>query len=130
MDIKSIQPTADMTFVMEDEQLGTLTLNVGFIAGDEVGDYIEKGEKPKLSVVVRKILIDDVKGWDLKSNGQPVPCTDAEKKKHLPIILGLKIKVPKAIDSDGKEPPRSLFDDILGRALLEFAGNEKNFLKN
>ena len=125
MDIKSIQPTAEITFVMEDEKLGTLTLSVGFLAQDEVADYIEKGEKVKLSTLIRKMLIDDVKGWDLRSNGQPVPCTDEEKKKHLPIILGLHIKV-----SEEDETKRMIFDDILGRALMEFAGNERNFLKN
>ncbi|MFA5284157.1 MAG: hypothetical protein WC347_01040 [Smithellaceae bacterium] len=125
MDIKSIQPTADITFAMEDEQLGTLSLTVGFLAQDDVADYIEAGEKKKLSKLIREMLIDAVKGWDLKSNGKPVPCTDEEKKKHLPIILGLKIKVE---NEEGKK--RMLFDDVLGRALLEFAGNEKNFLKN
>jgi hypothetical protein len=125
MDIKSIQPTADITFTMADEQLGTLTLTVGFLAQDEVADYIEVGKKKKLSGLIREMLIDGVKDWDLKSNGQPVPCTDEEKKKHLPIILGLKIKV-----DEEDETKRMIFDDILGRALMEFAGNEKNFLKN
>lgn len=127
MDIKSIKPTAQVTFELEGKG-GSVTFEVAFIALDQVGDYLPKAQAPgqpaakpaKFSTLVRAMLIDAVQSWDLTENGEPLACDEETKERYLPVIFGLRIK------GDQENP----FDKVLGRALMNFAGDSENFLKN
>ena len=118
MEIKSIQPTAKFKADLANGQ--PIELEIAFVAMDEVADYVKPGDKTRLSKVMRKLLIGAVTGWDLTSNEQPIPCDDANKEKYLNIILGLQMK-PEEGEKRGA---------VLGLALLNFAADSENFLKN
>ena len=118
MEIKSIQPTARFKADLANGQ--HIELEVAYIAMDEVKDYVKPGEQYRQSKVFRKMLIDAVSGWDLTSDGQAIQCNAENRDKYLPIILGLQLKV-----EEGEK-----YGDVLGVALLGFAADSENFLKN
>ncbi len=126
MDIKGIKPTASVTYEVAGK--GPLTLEVEFIPLDAVPDYfppaeeMKKSKRVKFAPVVRALLIDAIVGWDLTEDGKPLPCDDETKAKYLPVILGFHVK--------GKSDPDNPLANVLGRRLLEFAGDPENFLKN
>ncbi len=135
MDIANIQPTATVTFEIDrgEKEPLPITFTVALIPLDMIGDYFPRPQldaegKPKparplkLSGVIRSMLIEAVQGWDLTEKGEPLECNEANKEKHLPFILGLRVK--------GKANPENPFANVLGRALLEFAADSENFLKN
>ena len=130
MDIKSIQPLADVAYELDSNRPEPMTVKftVAFVAEDEIPDYLpakpDGRRKFKASSLLREMLIDAVRGWDLTMDGKPLECNEENKRKYLPIILGLKIK-----RKDGA-PKGETLDDVLGRALLNFAGDPENFLKN
>jgi len=120
MDIKSITPTSRVTFELDGKD-ASVTFDVAFVAPDQLGDYVTANAADnRLSALVRKVLIDAVGGWDLTEDGVPIPCTAETKAKYLPIIFGLVIK------TEAENP----FDKVLGRALLNYAMEPGNFLKN
>lgn len=124
MDIKSIVPTAEVEFTLDrKDDAGapvTVKLKVNYITLDEVGDFVEPGKRFRLSKAVREILIDAVVGWDLTEDGAPLVCDDKAKRRVLPVLLGARL----AGEADNP------FELILGRKLLDFAADERNFLKN
>jgi hypothetical protein len=124
MDIKKIMPTAEVEFTLDrldDEgKPVSVKLTVNYVTLDEIGDFIEAGKRPRLSRIVREILIDAVVGWDLTEDGKPLVCDDATKRRVLPVLFGTRVA------GESSNP----FELILGRKLLEFAGDDGNFLKN
>jgi hypothetical protein len=79
------------------------------MVGSDVSD-----ENMKLSAVLIEMVIDAVQEWDIADAGEPIPCTDKNKRLHLPFLLGQKIK--------GK-------DRMLGIELLGYAGEIENFIR-
>ena len=125
MDIKTIVPTADVEFVLADrkDENGEpvkVRLTTAFVSIDEVGDFVEPGKRFRLSRVIRDILIDAVVGWDLTEDGKPLACVDATKRRVLPVLFGMRV----VGESDNP------FELVLGRKLLDVAGDDKTFLKN
>jgi len=114
MNISSIQPTAKFGADLANGQY--VELEVGFIsAAWESMDRINRGEKAKVSTIIKAALIDAVCGWNLvQGDNEAIPCNDETKKKYLPIILNLQTKE----------------DMTFGIELLGFAGDSENFLKN
>lgn len=111
MEIKNIQPTAK--FKAEFKIGQSIELEVEFISlGLEGLDFVGKDERPKLSSVVRHLLIKAVKGWDLTKDGVAMPCNDETKAENLPILLGLDVKG----------------GGVLGIHLFNFARDGKHFL--
>lgn len=124
MDIKKIMPTAEIEFTLDrkdaDGQPVKVKLETSYISIDEVGDFIEPGKRFRFSKAACEMLIDAVVGWDLTEDGKPLACDDATKRRVLPVLLGTRVA------GESKNP----FELVLGRQLLEFAGNDENFLKN
>jgi len=113
MEIGSIQETAKFKADLANGQ--SIELEIGFIsAAWESMDRINKGEKVKVSEIIKGALIDAVYDWDLTQNDIPIPCDEMNKKKYLSIIFNLQTKS----------------DTTLGIDLLGFAGDADNFLKN
>lgn len=124
MDIKKIVPTAEIEFTLDrkDDQGEPVRvkLTTNYVTLDELGDFMEPGKRFRFSKAAREMLIDAVVGWDLTEDGKPLPCDETNKRRVLPVLLGARL----AGESDNP------FELVLGRRLLEFAGDEGNFLKN
>jgi hypothetical protein len=112
MEVKEIKPSAEVAYQIDSDQ--EVKLTVRYMGLDEAIDFIHKGENPKPSEMNREMLISSVLGWDLTKDGQPVPCTDENKRKYLPFILGRKTM-------DGS---------VIAWELLAFVRDEANFLGN
>jgi hypothetical protein len=129
MEIKDIKPTAEAKFKVRATDGGeqSVAFVVRYIGTHQIPDYLPKGSgKLRQSQVITDALVDAVEGWDLTHDGgKPLDCTEANKRKYFPYILGLKI-IREGESEDSKISP----DDILGLALVEFAGDAGNFLKN
>lgn len=125
MEIKDIKPTAEATFkiVDLDGSEKEVSFTVGFIGPHTVQDYARSGELEslRLSRIIQGVLVDAVEGWDLTIGGEPVPCTKENKRKYFPRILGAKLA--------GRKDDVTI-DAFLGGALVNFAGDPENFLKN
>jgi hypothetical protein len=131
MEVKNLNPTAVATFKVkpkrEDEQ--TVSFTVRMLGIHEIPDYVPApgpGVKFRQSKVITEALIDVISGWDItQDGGQPVECTEENKRKFLPYLLALRVI------KEGEAPDAKLsMDNILGMALLEFAGDSENFIKN
>jgi hypothetical protein len=139
MDIKNIVPTAEIEFTLDRKDGAgrpvTVKLKVNYVTLDEVGDFAVPGQRFRLSKAVREILIDAVVGWDLTEDGEPLACDDKAKRRVLPVLLGATLTDPRPEaarkDKDGKAIPYpNPFELILGRKLVDFAADERNYLKN
>ena len=134
MDIKKLQPEADVAYWLDTTgEPISITFKVGFIPLDAVQDYINESRDgtrpPRISDVIRRAVADAIHDWDLTEDGKPLPCTQENKDKYLPLLFGLKIKQPEAV-VDGETVPTDPVALVLVRALAEFAGNSEYFLKN
>jgi hypothetical protein len=112
MEVKDIKPSADVVYDIGDGQ--TVQLTVRYMGLDEAIDYIHKDDNQKPSAMNREMLISSVLGWDLTKDGKPLPCTDENKRKYLPYVLGRKVV-------DGS---------VVAWELLAFVRDEANFLGN
>ncbi len=131
MDIRNIQQTATVTFEIDrgEKPAIPVTFTVGYVSLDSIRDHFPpvernaKGEpkRPRLSEVRTSMLIEAVQSWDLTEDRQPLECNQATKEKWLPLILGLPIKA-----KEGEGDP---FSNVLGLALLNFAGDAENFFR-
>jgi hypothetical protein len=132
MDIKKLQPEAEVTYALETTgEPITITFRVGFIALDAVQDYVNESRDgtrpPRISDVIRRAVSDAIHGWDLTEGDAALPCTRESKDKYLPLLFGLKVQKPEAVVDDVLVDPAA---SVLVRELAEFAGNPENFLKN
>jgi hypothetical protein len=140
MELREIKPTAEVTFLLDKGAAPAVPImfTVKFVPGDAADDHIKRprrikdGEgKPvlvpqenRIGDIFRGILIDAVVGWDLTTDGQPIPCTMEKKREILPTLLGMMVKSSAEVDEN--DP----FGRVLGRSLLAFAMDAENFLKN
>ena len=134
MDIKRLQPEAEVTYELETTgEPISITFKVGFIALDAVQDYVNESRTgnnpPRISDVIRRAVADAIHDWDLTEAGAPLPCTRENKDKYLLLLFGLKTKQPEVV-VEGEAIPTDPVASVLVRALAEFAGNPENFLKN
>jgi hypothetical protein len=138
MDIKKLQPEAEITCALETTgEPVTIMFRVGFIPLDAVPDYVNESRgtaapgtaRPRISDILRRAVSDAIRGWDLMDGGMPLPCTQENKDKYLPLLFGLKTKRPEVV-VDGEVIPTDPVALVLVRVLAEFAGNPENFLKN
>ncbi len=133
MDIKSIKPTAEVTYELATPAPTSISFTIEFIDLASVQDFMPlpgadgaPASPPKLSKVVRGLLIEAVRGWDLTENGAPLECNAENKARCLPVIFGLKTRQP----AGDEEKKLNSFELILGIRLYVFAANPENFLKN
>jgi hypothetical protein len=112
VEVKDIKPSAEVAYTFSDGQ--EVKLTVRYMGLDEVIDYVHKGDNPKPSEMNREMLVSSVLGWDLTKDGKPLPCTDENKRRYLPYVLGRKI-------ADGS---------VIAWELLSFVRDEANFLGN
>jgi hypothetical protein len=124
MDIQSIQPTA---IFKADLAIGqSVELEIEFMSAElDVSGRVKPGIPYRFSKLIKDMIIDAVVEWDTKEKGSPVPCTIENKRKHLPVILGLMLK--DTLDEKGEVVEKG---NVLGLELLTFASDPGNFLKN
>lgn len=124
MDLKNINPTAQATFrvIGEGGKEETVSFTVTLLGKHMLPDYVRwaGAGKLRLSKVIEDALVDVVVGWDLTLDGKPLECSEENKRKFFPAILGLELA--------GSEGER--LDNYLGWALVNFAGEQGHFLKN
>ena len=122
MELRDIKPTAKVEFETES---GTLKFEVEYMARDRLQlDYMDRG---RVSDRMRAALADAVVGWNLAhDDGTPWPCDAKHKALLLPQLVTTPVKEKTA--ADGKVLVPDGF--ILGLALLGFAQDPENFLKN
>ena len=113
-----MKPTAEYSPVIPGFS-AEFKLTVRYVGLDESIDfYASKDGKavvaPRVSQMTREQIYGAVVGWNFTENGQPVPCTDENKRAILPYYLGRKLEngVPLAWD------------------LVAFIRDEANFLGN
>lgn len=134
MDIKNLHPTADVEFKVDVKGRGgePIKFTVRFLALDEIQDHIISNQRPRLSEVIRESLINAVVGWEnITEDGKPLACGEAEKRRVLPFLCGLRvIPAGSGVEDPSAEPEPFRLDRSLAWALVEFAGDPENFLKN
>lgn len=62
-------------------------------------------------------------GWDLEDDGKPLECNKKNKENVMPYLVGMPLKKEK-----GKEKDPTMLN--VGVAILTFAGDFNNFIKN
>jgi hypothetical protein len=131
MEISSITPTIKETFtVVRAHGPETITMEFGYVSLGDTPNYLPPpakdgepaAERPKLSEVIKRLLIDAVVSWDLTTNGEPIPCTLAMKQTYLPTLFGLPMQMP--------EGEKAGVYDTLGWKLFSIAQDEGRFLGN
>jgi hypothetical protein len=127
-----MKPEAEITYELETTgEPISVTFKVGFIALDAVQDYVNESRVgnnfPRISDVIRRAVSDAIRDWDLTEDSKPLPCTRETKDKYLPLLFGLIVKKPEALVDDVLIDPAA---STLVRALVDFAGESGNFLKN
>ena len=84
---------------------------------------------------IQDLVID----WDLTNNGEKLECNDENKKLYLPYLIPMNLKAEKAEKEEGKEvmadedldkPKIQKIPDSVGLAILGFAQDFGNFIKN
>lgn len=139
MELKDIAPTATATFrvIGPGDKEEVLGFTVRYIGRHMYQDYVpspgraikKEGADPeeeappvRISTVVTGALVDAVEEWTgITAGGKPLPCTEANRKKVLPHLLGMRVA-----DADIHDP----FQALLGWRLIFFASQTENFLKN
>jgi hypothetical protein len=131
MEINEIKPTAKVTFQVKGigGKVQAETFEVKYCGLNQIPDYIPKpvpGVKSRPSHTHTEAMIEAVVGWTLTHDGgKPIECNEENKRKYLPYVLGMEII------REGRKPGDDFdMDDVLGWALVNFAGDPENFLKN
>lgn len=114
MEVKDIKPTADVSYELAGDPVQTVRLTVRYVGLDEAIDFVPPGRDLRPSEMNREMLIAAVQGWDLTTDGQPLPCSDENKRKYLPYIFGRK----------------TVGGDVVAWEMLLFVRDEANFLGN
>jgi hypothetical protein len=133
MKIRELNPTADVAFqVVTRTGVESINFTVRFLGRNEMPDFIPavaEGGKPRASRLISEALVDAVESWDISQETpegeQPLPCTPENKRKYFPQLLALQVSMMNGKPADGK-----VLDDVLGVALVNFAGDPENFVKN
>jgi hypothetical protein len=68
----------------------------------------------KQSSMTFEMVVDAVQEWDLTDEGTPIPCTEENKRLHLPILINQKIKEKNT---------------FLWIELMNYAGDLGNFIR-
>jgi len=111
------------------------------------------GDHEKIIEEITKLVIE----WSLESDGEPLPCTDENKKIYIPHLIGIFIKKEEAEQKENKEldeifsklrglkvlteaemgllaifVAKSSVDrrSTVGNHIIEFASDIGNFVKN
>jgi len=133
MKIRELNPTAQVAFeAVTKAGLQPVTFTVRFLGRDEMPDFVApaaRGGKPRPSRLISEALVDAVEAWDITydtpEGERPLPCTPENKRKYFPQLLALQVATVNGKPADGK-----VLDDVLGTALVNFAGDPENFVKN
>jgi len=114
VEVKDIKPTAEVSFDLAGDPVQTVRLTVRYVGLDESIDFVQRDKSPKPSEMNREMLFAAVQGWDLTKDGQPLPCSDENRRKYLPYILGRK----------------TVSGEVVAWEVLAFVRDEANFLGN
>ena len=85
--------------------------------------------------VLNKIQ-DLVLGWNLTKGGEPLECSDENKRSFLPYLIPMSLKKKKEekkeimADEDLDEPKPKKIPGTVGLTILGFAQDFSNFIKN
>jgi len=125
MEIKDINPIVKQVFqiVDLDGQEQKVTFEVKYIPPYALPDYVPgKASDIRLSKMMTEALVDAIVGWDVTIGGKPLPCTRENRERFLPALLSARVV--------GADPKSYELESYLIGAVSNFAGEQKNFLKN
>ena len=124
MEIKSIKPTAEVELTLParkgpDGQPATVKLMVNFFSPETLRSKLDGlKDKPYFEAIL-EYLISAIVGWDFMRDGQPLECNEATKRE---VMFYLRT-APAQIAGEEKVQD-------FGTAVLRFASDDRNFLKN
>jgi len=99
---------------IDSDKIDKLRFKVRPISAHDEVQAVESGRNIIRNVY--KTIVDIVIDWDMTDGDEPYPCTPEHKEELMPFLVNFPVK--------GKK------DSVVGGAILEFAKNTSNFLKN
>lgn len=109
---------------------GSLKFKIKPLSSDEQIDLAEAGEgniKDFLSKV-NELVLD----WNLEDGESKLVCDEKNKKKYLPYLIGMRVKLEKGDDStiEDEEGKKIRVIKTVGLTIISFAQDFGNFVKN
>jgi len=156
MDVKKLQLGGEwLEIEAENEKIGLLRFKVLPSSIRDQFSYLKAfiGDHEKIIEEITKLVIE----WNLEEDGEPLPCTDENKKIYIPHLIGVFIKKEEAEQKENKEldeifsklrglkvlteaemgllaiyVAKSSVDrrSTVGNRIIEFASDIGNFVKN
>jgi len=109
MDVRKIRATADLTIEIDAD----FPLTVTFTLKPLMPELAADAKSEKNSEILKQLALEAIVDWDLKNDGENIPCTEENKLKYLPdAIFRWKVKNENI---------------SVMMKIIEFAGNSKNF---
>jgi hypothetical protein len=109
---------------------GSLEFKVKPLSSDEQIDLAEAGEGniKDFLLKVNELVLD----WNLEDGESKLVCDDENKKKYLPYLIGMRVKLEKGDDStiEDEEGKKIKVIKSVGLTIISFAQDFGNFVKN
>ncbi len=110
--------------------IGPLRFKVKPLSSDEQIDLAEagKGNIKDFLKQINELVLD----WDLEDEKEKLICDDENKKKYLPYLIGMRVKLEKDDDSmiEDEEGKKIKIIKSVGVTIISFAQDFGNFVKN
>lgn len=123
-DVKIIRVVSEwLTYTLDAPNLGydlEVKLKLRFTDAFDRTNYKRDYDEGRAGDAFRRAILDVVADWDFTHDGAAVPCTTENKDLYLKPMLSMWLKKEKPEDTGV----------LLGPAILEYAQNRDNFLKN
>lgn len=113
---------------------GPLKFLVKPLSSDDQLDMADMGRENRKEFLIK--IQDLVLDWDLTKDGKKLDCNDENKKSFLPFLIPMELKEEKEeekevmADEDLDEPKSKKIPGSVGLAILGFAQDFGNFIKN
>lgn len=136
MDVTKFQIKGEwLEIEVESEKVeGPLKFLIKPLSSDAQMDMAEVGRESRKEFLTK--IQDLVIDWDMTKNGEKLECSAENKKIYLPYLIPMNLKVKKEeekeimADEDLDKPKTKKIPDSVGLAILGFAQDFGNFIKN
>ena len=114
--------------------IGPLKFLVKPLSSDEQMEMADVGRENRKEFLTK--IQDLVLGWNLTKGGEPLECSDENKRSFLPYLIPMSLKKEKEekkeiiADEDLDEPKSKKIPGTVGLTILGFAQDFSNFIKN
>jgi len=136
MDVSKFQMSGEwLELEVESKKIvGPLKFLIKPLSSDEQLSMADLGREDNKEFLTR--IQDLVLDWDLTKNGEKLACDEENKKSYLPYLFPMTLKKEKeeekelTADIDLDEPKPKKIPGTVGLAILGFAQDFTNFIKN